>query len=193
MFKVRTLTALAAMGLAASGSALAQSAYPTPWGGDFWGYLGVSAGESKFHTGCADNFSCDKSDTAWRLHAGGKFNEYLALEFGYTGLGRINTSGGDTNAFAVPLTLVAGAPLGHGFGVFGKLGGLYGRTDVTVDPATQLDSGRKSGWGWTYGVGATYAVTKNVQIRTDWDRYQLDFAGGRNEVDMLSAGLQLRF
>jgi OmpA-OmpF porin, OOP family len=193
MFRFRTLIALAALWLAASGSALAQSPYPTPWGGDFWGYLGASGGQSKFNTGCADNFVCDKQDTAWKLYAGGKFSEYFALEFAYADLGRINVSGGDTNAFAVPLTLVAGGPVGQGFGLFGKLGGLYGRTDVTVNPTTLLDSGKKSGWGWTYGAGATYAITKNLQIRTDWDRYKLDFAGGRSDVDAWTAGLQMRF
>jgi opacity protein-like surface antigen len=196
MHKFRTLTALVALGLAASGSALAQPAdYNAPWRGSFWGYLGASAGESKFRTECASTnvFSCDQRDTAWKVYAGGKFNEVFGLEFGYTDFGRINASGGDTNAYAVPLSLVVGTPLGERFGIFGKVGGLYGHTDVTADPSTLLDTGHKSGWGWTYGVGATFAVSQNLQIRADWDRYKLDFVGGAKDVDMLSAGLQMRF
>ena len=194
MHKFRTLGALVALGLAASGSALAQSGdYNAPWRGPFWGYIGASAGESKFRTSCAGAFSCEQKDTGWRLYAGGKFNDNFALEFAYVDLGRINASGGTTDAFAVPLTLVLGAPLGDRFGVFGKLGGLYGRTEVTADPLALVDTGRKNGWGWTYGVGATFALTSNFQIRADWDRYSMDFAGGAKDVDLLSLGLQLRF
>ena len=32
-----------------------------------------------------------------------------------------------------------------------------------------------------------------MQARVDWDRYSLDFIGGRKDVDMLSAGVQVRF
>jgi hypothetical protein len=32
-----------------------------------------------------------------------------------------------------------------------------------------------------------------MQLRADWDRYKLDFANGRSDVDMLSAGVQFRF
>lgn len=196
MQKIRTLTALVVLGLAASGSAFAQPAdYNAPWRGSFWGYLGASAGESKFRTECANTnvFSCDQRDTGWKVHAGGKFNDVFGLEFAYVDFGRINTNGGDTEAFAVPLSLTVGTPLGERFGIFGKVGGLYGRTDVTADPSTLFDTGHKNGWGWTYGAGATFAMAQNLQIRVDWDRYKLDFAGGAKDVDMMSAGLQFRF
>jgi hypothetical protein len=34
---------------------------------------------------------------------------------------------------------------------------------------------------------------RNVQPRVHWDRYNLDFAGGSRDVDLLSAGVQMRF
>jgi opacity protein-like surface antigen len=115
------------------------------------------------------------------------------MEVGYTDFGRIKASGGDVNAWAVPVSLTAGTPLGARFGVFGKVGGLYGRTDVTASLESLIETGDKSGWGWTYGAGATFAITPALQLRADWDRHKLDFAGGREDVDMLSAGLQARF
>jgi len=189
----RILAALAILGLAASGPALAQSTTPVPWNGDFWGYIGASAGQSKFGTGCVDPFNCDLKDTAFRVYAGGRFNNYVSLEAGYVGFGRTDSNGGDANAWAVPFTLVMGAPFGRGFSAFGKLGGLYGRTDTTVDATTLLASGSRSGWGWTYGVGAAYSITRDFDVRIDWDRYKLEFADGRHDVDMLGAGVQLRF
>jgi OOP family OmpA-OmpF porin len=188
---------VALLGLAASGLASAQSSpgYRAPWDNGFWGYVGGSAGESKFKRECDRLLvtECERKDTGWKVYAGGKMNEVLGLEVGYTDFGRIRASGGNTEAWAIPVSLTAGAPLGSRFGVFGKVGGLYGRTDVDVSPTSIFDRGHKSGWGWTYGVGATAGLTQNLQLRVDWDRYKLDFVGGRDDVDMLSAGLQLRF
>jgi OOP family OmpA-OmpF porin len=187
------LASLATLGLVASGTTFAQNA--TPWQGDFRGYIGASAGESKFRTDCAATnvFSCDKRDTGFKIYTGGRINEILGVELGYTDFGKIAASGGDTKAWAVPLTVLAGVPLGEQFHIFAKLGGLYGRTDVDASPTTLVDRGHKNGWGWTWGAGATFQVMKNLDIRVDWDRYKLDFVGGRRDVDMLSGGVQYRF
>ena len=194
MKPVRTITAVAALGLAVSGTTFAQ--YNTPWRGDFWGYAGASGGETKFRTECnrtITQLECDRKDTGYKVYAGGRMNEILGLEVGYTDFGQIRASGGDTDAWAVPVTLTAGVPIGPRFSAFGKVGGLYGRTDVTASLDSLTDGGHKSGWGWTYGAGATFALTRALQLRADWDRYKLDFVGGRKDVDMLSAGVQVRF
>ena len=197
MKKIRLMTALATLGLMASGAALAQPDYRAPWRGDFWGYLGASGGESKYRTDCRQGvtrfFDCDTRDTGFKVYAGGRMNEVLGLEVGYTDFGRIRASGGETKAWAIPVTLTAGTPLGTRFGIFGKIGGLFGRTDVTADGEELFERGNKNGWGWTYGAGATFAVTPTVDIRADFDRYKLDFVGGSRDVDMLSAGVQVRF
>jgi opacity protein-like surface antigen len=194
--KSKLVFGLAALGLAASAStAFAQEAYHAPWRGDFWGTFGVSAGESKFDNECdrLNVFKCDHRDTAWAARAGGKFNRILGLELGYTDFGKVRAAGGDTNAWAANVSLTAGVPIGDRFDIFGKGGAIYGRTDVSADPTTLFDTGHKSGWGTTWGVGATFAITPNWQIRADWDRYRLDFVGGRQDVDMASAGVQFRF
>jgi opacity protein-like surface antigen len=192
---LRIASGVAALGLLATGSAFAQTNTATPWRGDFWGYIGASAGESKFDNRCGrtDIFACDQRDTAWKLYAGGKFNPNVGLEVGYTDFGKVQASGGDTKAWAANVSLVGDVPIGTRFDVFGKLGGLYGRTDVHADPTTLFDSGHKNGWGWTYGVGAGFNLTQNVTLRVDWDRYKLDFVGGRQDLDLASAGVQFRF
>ena len=189
--------ALIALGLAASGSALAQERYNTPWRGDFWGYIGASGGESKFRSDCnrtITQFECDRKDTGFKIYAGGKLSEIIGLELGYTDFGRIRAGSSEVDAWAVPITVNVGVPIGERFNVFGKAGGLYGRTDVRVDIDDSITArGDRNGWGWTYGVGATFSVTPNLQIRADWDRHKLDFVGGRRDVDMLTAGVQFRF
>ena len=197
MSKRSIIPVVAALALAAPAAAFAQNTYNRPWRGDFWGYLGASAGETKFRNECSrtiTQFECDRKDTGFKVYAGGKMNEVLGMEIGYTDFGRIRVLGGETEAWAVPVTLIAGVPIGERFNVFAKGGGLYARTDVWVDIRDSIsERGEKNGWGWTYGAGATFSITPQLQVRADWDRYKLDFVGGRRDVDMLSAGLQFRF
>ena len=191
-----TATAAAALGLLAAGSALAQSDYTAPWRGDFRGYVGVSGGQSKFRSECSqvDVFRCDQRDTGWKVYGGGQINPIFGVEVGYTDFGTVHVAGGETKAWAVPITLTAGMPLGPRFNIFAKGGGLFSRTDVRSDlNDTFSASGDRNGWGWTYGAGLAFAITRNLQIRADWDRYKMDFVGGRQDVDLATAGLQWRF
>lgn len=196
MMKRNVILGLAAFGFAAGATtALAQQPHAAPWQGNFWGALGVSGGKSKFRNDCAsaDVFRCDHRDSAWKLYATGQFNRNLGLELGYTDFGKVAASGGETKAWAANVSLLAGVPIGDRFDVFAKGGGVYARTDISADPSTLFDTGHKSGWGYTYGVGATFAITPQWAIRADWDRYNLDFVGGSKDVDMASAGVQFRF
>lgn len=195
----RLIPVLVALGVMSAAPAMAQQTqqYNKPWRGDFWGYIGVNAGESKYRNECNRTitlFECDKTDTGFKIYAGGRFSEVLGIEVGYTDFGKISVLGGETEAWAVPITLTANLPLGERFNVFAKGGGLYAKTDVSVDLTDSISArGDKNGWGWTYGVGASFAVTPQLHIRADWDRHRLDFVGGREDVDMLSAGVQFRF
>jgi OOP family OmpA-OmpF porin len=196
MHKKLIASAVAALGLLSTGSALAQSDYNAPWRGDFWGYVGVSGGESKFRANCPEVnvFRCDTRDTGWKVYGGGQINRIFGLEVGYTDFGRISAAGGETSAWAVPISLTAGVPLGDRFNIFAKGGGVFSRTDVRTDlNDTFSENGDRNGWGWTYGAGLAFNVTRNLQIRADWDRYKLDFVGGRRDIDLATAGLQWRF
>ena len=85
MKQVRKMAVVAVLGLLASGSSLAQQSYATPWHGQFWGYIGASAGESKFRTDCnrtITQFECDTKDTGFKVYAGGRMSEWLGLEIG---------------------------------------------------------------------------------------------------------------
>ncbi len=187
----RFAVGIAALAAAASGSALAQSDWSSPFAKG--PYIGANAGQSRFRTDCSDLFTCDRKDSAWKVYFGGRMSDLIGLEMGYTDFGKIRASGGDTKAWAANASLTAGVPIGDRFEIFAKGGGIYGRTDVTASPATLFHSGRKDGWGGTYGAGAALGITRTVQARVDWDRYSLDFIGGRKDVDMLSAGVQVRF
>src|SRR5215831_12663252 len=89
---------IAALAALASGSAFAQTDWSSPFAKG--SYVGAAAGASRFRTDCAPFFSCDRKDTGWKLYVGGRMNEVLGLEIGYTDLGRVSAAGGDTKAQA---------------------------------------------------------------------------------------------
>ncbi len=165
-----------------------------PYQANFWNYIGASVGQSDYDVGCVSGFGCDRKDTAFKIFAGGKLYNALGLELGYVNLGRADIAGGRTRAQAGNLSLVLGIPVwGDRLGINGKVGTAYGWTR-TSSSAPEYEAGNDSGWGLSYGVGATYAFSRNTELRIDWDRYRFDFRGaGTQDVDLLSAGLNFRF
>ncbi|HUQ29437.1 MAG TPA: outer membrane beta-barrel protein [Usitatibacter sp.] len=189
----KTMTLAIAVATLAASSAFAQSIFDSTRSDRTWGHVGVSGGQSKFRTDCSTLFDCDKKDTGYKVYGGGSVNDILGFEVGYTDFGRIRAFGGETEAKAGNLSIVAGIPIGDRFNIFAKAGGVYGRTDVKASATQLVKTGDEKGWGSTWGFGGALGLTRNVQIRVDWDRYKLDFAGGRRDVDLLSAGVQMRF
>ncbi len=189
----KRITLALALASMAAAPAFAQSIFDSQRSDRTFGHIGVSGGQSKFRTDCSSLFDCDKKDTAWKVYAGGSVNDILGFEAGYTDFGKIRASGGDTKAWGGSLSLLAGIPIGDRANIFAKGGGVYGKTDVRASTTALVQQGDRTGWGTTWGFGGALGITRNVQVRLDWDRYKLDFAGGRRDVDLLSAGVQLRF
>jgi hypothetical protein len=188
----------AAMALSA-GAAIAQTGasgqqrYYAPYERGFWNYAGVSVGRSDYDTSCRAGFGCDSRDTGFKAFAGGKFNQNLGLEGSYVYLGDSNRAGGNTWAQGVDLSLVGYLPLSQSFAVNAKVGGIYGWTKTGGASAPGFATGRDNGLGLSYGVGASYALTRTVDLRLDWDRYRMKFTTGRDDVDLASLGVAFKF
>lgn len=165
-----------------------------PYQANFWNYIGASVGRSDYDLNCFSGFSCDQKDTGFKVFAGGKLYNALGLELSYVNLGRADIAGGRARAQGANASLVLGLPImGDTFGINGKAGTTYGWTRTSAS-VPGLDTGNESGWGLSYGVGATYAFTRNTELRLDWDRYRFDFRGaGDQDVDLLSLGLNFRW
>ena len=67
-------------------------------------------------------------------------------------------------------------PLAEKVSLFGRLGGFYGKTTSTITD---------SGTGVTLGVGAQFAVTRNLGLRVEW----LDYATLANGLRIFDANL----
>lgn len=158
------------------------------------GYVGLNLGRSDYDLGCgAGGFGCDSKGNAVNIYTGGMFNRYIGAELGYVHLGRMDRGGGRTEAQGINLSLVGRVPLGvvH---LFGKVGGVYGRTEVTASPLSGLATGKASGWEGSYGAGLGFDLSPRSSIVVEWNRYDMRFVGvGKQKVETTSVGYMHRF
>lgn len=202
-YRTTAVIALAALGLATSGLATAQTtrspsttdSWRMPYQSGFWGHAGLSFGQSKFKDACISGFDCDDKDQAFRLYAGGRFNNAVGLEAGLFNMGKFQRGGGETDGWGLDLALVAGVPIGANSAVFGKLGAVYGRTEVsgTATPGQGLQTGKERGFGPRFGVGGQVGLTPQWALRADWDRFRMPLPGGKEDIDSLMLGVQYTF
>jgi len=188
-----TTAVLAALGIAAAGAASAQTdQWRLPYQSGFWGHAGASFGRSELKLGCPAGTSCDDKDAAFRVFAGGKFNNTFGLELGLMNFGKFSRGGGDTKGWGLDIPLLLGFPIGTNSSVFAKAGINYSRMEVGGNSAV-VNTGKESGWGPRFGLGAQIGLTPQWAIRGDWDRYRVRFPGTKDDVDTLTIGAQYSF
>ena len=159
------------------------------------GYVGASLGQSKYKLGNGNGaYGFDNKDTAGKLYLGGMFNPNFGLELGYINFGEASRGGGTTKAQGLNLSVVGKAPLGDRFDVFGKVGTTYGWTRTSSAANSAVQGGKASGFGVSYGVGASYYFTPQVAATLEWERHDLKFAGtGRNGIEAVTVGLRYNY
>ncbi len=158
------------------------------------GYIGLNLGRSDYNLGCGvGGFGCDTKDNAVNIYTGGMFNRYFGAELGYVNLGKMDRAGGRTEAQGINLSLVGRVPLGA-VQLYGKVGSVYGRTEVTANPLSGIATGKRSDWVPSYGAGVGFELSPRSVILVEWNRYDLKFAGtGKREVETTSIGYMHRF
>ncbi len=158
------------------------------------GYAGINLGKPDWRSDCTGGFNCGNGDVAVHLYTGGLINDVVGLELGYVNTGSAERNGGKARAQGVNLSLVARVPIGQ-FNAFAKAGVLYGRTQVSADPASFVATGSQRGWGGAYALGVGYDFTPQMGVVLEMARDEFRFAGngGRQGVDSLSLGLVRRF
>lgn len=147
--------------------------------------------------------SWDDKDTAFKVGAGIQLNRHIAVEFQYTDLGAPEYKGtasnggtakltGDTDGYGV--NLVGTLPFDR-FKLFGKLGYHKLETEITMEASGPGGfakiSDTEEEWVTSFGVGASYAFTPQVELVAEYERYQ-DVAD-EYDVDFASIGLRYNF
>lgn len=183
-------------------------------------YVGGSIGQSNTRFK-SDDFSAnspsvseskDRHDTAWKLFAGYNFNQYLAVEAGYTDFGKAKYEyqgngalagfQGETKAEQDAWFAVAKGtfPIDAQFNVFGKLGVTRNHLKVSgstnIPGFTDLGSESENRSDALIGVGAEFLPAKNFGIRVEYENYGRfgdQDNTGRTRVDLWSVGAVFNF
>ena len=150
----------------------------------------------------------DDSDTGYKLQVGYKFNPNFAIEGGYIDFGKVSYSatftGGSANASAKAsgwnVDAVGILPINDAFSLFGKVGLIDAKVDVSVSATgpggSASGSANTTKWRGTYGLGGTYDFTKNVGMRVEYERFsELGDSNntGKSNVDLYSLGVVYKF
>jgi opacity protein-like surface antigen len=130
--------------LLAATSFAASAAEPTNF------YVGGDVGSSK-----ADDLS---SKTSVGIFGGYTFNENFAVEAGFRRLGKWD----DLKVNQLSLSVLGSVPVADQVAVYGRLG--YNRLE------SKYDGGKEHENKGLYGIGVSYAITKEVSARVEWQR-----------------------
>ena len=190
-----TVLALAALTAVAGAQAQSNTSSNYSLYGPGAGYVGLNIGQSDYSLGNGFGpFASDKHGTVYNIYSGSYFSENFGLELGYTHFGKIDRAGGTTKAEGINLSLIGRAPMSPQFNLLGKLGTTYGRTDVSANPLSGFATGRETGFGVSYGLGAEYVFNPKISAILQYDEHKLKFVGaGRDRISATTVGLRYRF
>jgi len=198
-------TSLAILSLAAALAALPAAAQSSLSGF----YVGAGFGQSKANDWCAlGGFdSCDDKDKAWKLFGGYQFNRNIAVEAGYTNLGKFDAAfttflGPDTEQAKVTAweaSAIGTLPIAGSLSLLGRLG-VY-RASVKDNDAI-FGEFKHDNTNFTFGAGLGFDITPNLGVRAEWQRYYQvgggDVAlgagvGEKSDVDVVGISALWRF
>jgi OOP family OmpA-OmpF porin len=181
--KIQRLIAAAVLAVGSVGWAQAETVY-----------FGASLGVSDWQVDDVPGGSMDRTDFAYKLHAGAYVIPQLAVELGWVDLGRSRAKAAGATAEikggGVFLDLVGTLPMGEGWSLLGRAGAFNGKAKVAV---TGLPSTSDSSTEFKYGFGIQWGLNRQVLFRGEWERYRLDLDGDKGDVDLWSVGVNYRF
>lgn len=171
-------------------------------------YAGVSLGQSRTSRDLVNNREStivnatnlqtefDAKDNAWKIGAGFRFNEILAIELNYADLGKHSTVttmlAGDAPAFAAiaierkitgfGADLVVTAPIAPRFSVYGRVGAFRTNLEASAalagnivftngDPSQSTRTTTQHETVFRYGVGGHWDLWPNGGLNLEWERY----------------------
>lgn len=147
-----------------------------------------------------DDEDFDREDNATRIFAGAQFNQAISLEGGYIDFGNYGNSVFNTDLDGYTLALKAGLPVSERFTVYAQGGNVWWKADINATD----DSDDVDGSDIFYGVGVSFALTENLDLRLDYTRFDVEFDRDEigilaeidnfdTEVDYASLGIQYTF
>lgn len=164
-------------------------------------YVGVAVGQADYDIDTSGALSSDTKDTGFKLYGGWMLNQNFGVEAALYDLGKaqgavalpgVGNVGVEAKARGLGLYGVAALPI-NDFSLFAKAGFAYTRAEVSVTGPIG-GSNTESKFNPAYGLGASYAFTKNIGARAEWERFRIEYPGGQKEdTDLITVGVTYAF
>ena len=165
-------------------------------------YLGANIGSAKQKVTINGQSSSD-SKTGEKIYGGVNITNNFGAEAGYVNFGNtdksfsdgVNTSSYDVKSSAVYAAGTATAPINERFSVFGKLGVTANRAKVNTTVNGVSSSNTKTHTDALIGVGASYAITKELTAVAEYENFGKIARGNGTDIkaDLVSVGLRYNF
>lgn len=148
-------------------------------------YLGASVGQSGLQV---DDFNFDADATGYKVIAGWRFLDWLAVEGNYVdfGSGDDTVAGNriETEADGVSLSAVGFLPVGP-VDLFARVGAIDWSADLS---SPGFGRASDDGTDLTYGIGAQFRVW-SLSLRAEYEMFDVEGA----DLDMISVGVTWTF
>ncbi|MES2633223.1 MAG: outer membrane beta-barrel protein [Pseudomonadota bacterium] len=155
-------------------------------------YIGLSLGRVRGGAECAVTaITCDETRPT-QLYAGTMVNSFWGAEVGYLQSGRLLQGSTEGRTQGLNLSLVGKARVSSAWGVYGKVGTTYSRTQSSL-PGAGFAGETDQGFGLSFGGGVSYDFTPRLSARLEFESNDFRFGGGRDPVRSTSLGLQYRY
>lgn len=150
-------------------------------------YLGGGAGynriEGEDFTGNGDEF--EDSRISYKGILGLRLTPTFFVEGQYINFGTAEDGANRVKADGFTTSAVLDLPIWEFVHPYGKIGALFWDADGRFSNVAASDDGTDL----TYGVGLRFAVTERIDLRTEYERFELN----DTDIDMASANLQFNF
>lgn len=190
---MKSTSIIAVLGLAAAAFAAPAAAQMRG------GYLGFGAGRSDLKFTCPTTGPCDTKGKDYKLYGGWQVHPMVAVEVGYSDMGR-GTFGSSiikANAWEASAVGTWGIPMGAqgiGLSVLGRLGLYTGEAKQTT-PSTGAEF-KHGTTRLTFGAGVQADLSRILAVRAEWQRFNKMGGGGlgtKADVDGWTVGALWRF
>lgn len=138
--------------------------------------------------GDADEFNDDKA--SWKAFAGVWANDWVGVETQYLDLGEFKEGSFSVDPSGFTAAVLLGLPAGDHSRVYVKGGQFWWDADVK-GPLGYND--KRSGSTLFYGVGASFELLPNLNLRAEYERADFDEDNVEADIDFASVGLGFMF
>ncbi len=136
----------------------------------------------------SDDDEFDDDRVSWKALAGYRFSPALALEAQYIDFGKASNDIASAEADGWTAAVIAGIPFPF-VHPYAKAGALFWDTKASLGPV----SGKNDGTDFFWGVGARVPLGEAVDLRLEYERFQLDGDNIETDIDAASLNLQFNF